>query len=529
MARPKTQEEIDALTHRPEDAPLGPSAFESTPWSMFKQDAPRLAEEGVQDFGESVVSAIPFGVGTGIVTTASEILGPESHREVLARQKALEKQAEERSPILSFLGLTLPAAGAFKLAGLAGDAMTLGMSGAGRLGSAVKSATKMTPSSVLGGLDTYFRTESPELSAAVAAAPYAAPYVKKGAEAVATWLTKPAPESFTRKALGKAIEASPEITTALTTAPDPSAGARAWLNWALSLDVPTKGTKRSVKDAQETAYFSPVRTEKEEQSRRDVLRKLRGVEQIPKEKPPVAQEPSMFVVRDRQNTADRLFFKDRFSGNRQVENSADTARVIDESPIAVQFPMRKNVLDSWMQSGQLKSIFETGKGMGSNDVATRRKVENSVLGISETESDASRPIYGALHTGKATNTGAWQFGAAPAYGDAWLEMKPEVKQRATYTNNDSFYTKTPVMSSALVTKFGKPFGNDLYLEAQIHGGVNLGRDIQAIHVPEYAVKNNPTEFSQLRQAAKRYRVPVIVHGQDDLGNMKAFTFAPDMR
>jgi len=529
MARPKTQEEIDALTHRPENVPVGPSAFESTPWSMFKKDAPRLAEEGVQDFGEGVVSGIPFGAGTGLVTLASEALGPETHSDVLTRQKALEHQAEERSPILNFFGSSLPAVGAFKLAGLAGEAMTSGMSGAGRLGSALKSATKMTPASVLGGLDTYFRTESPELTAAAVAAPYVAPYVKRGTEGLASWLTKPAPESFTRKALGKAVETSPEIATALTTAPDPSAGARAWLNWALSLNVPKKGNKASVKDAQEAAYSSPVRTEKEEQSRREILRRLRGVEQIPKEKPPVAQEPSMFLVRDRQNAADRLFFKDRFSGNKQAENSADTIRVIDEAPIAVQFPMRKNVLDSWMQSGKLKSIFETGKGMGSNDLSARKKIENSVLGIPETESDVLRPVYGALHTSKATNTGAWQFGAAPAYGDAWLEMKPETKQRATYTNNDSFYTKTPVMSSALVSKFGKPFGNDLYLEAQIHGGVNLGRDVQAIHVPEYAVKNNPTDFSQLRQVAKRYKVPVIVHGQDDMGNMKAFTFTPDMK
>lgn len=530
MARPKTQEEIDALTHRPEDAPLGPSTFESTPWSMFKKDAPRLAEEGVQDFGEGVVSGIPFGVGTGLVTLASEALGPESHREVLTRQKALEKQAEERSPILNFLGSTLPAAGAFKLAGLAGDAMTPGMSGAGRLASAVKSATKMTPSSVLGGLDTYFRTESPELSAAVAAAPYAAPYVKKGAEAVASWLTKPAPESFTRKALGKAVEASPEITTALTTAPDPSAGARAWLNWALSLDVPTKGAKRSVKDAQETAYFSPVRTEKEEQSRRDVLRKLRGVEQIPQEKPPEVEKAPELFVRGRQEDARSKFFSSQtYTQKQSQQNSPETQSLMESAPIAIQFPMQKTQLDSWMKEGRLKNLFETGTGKGFTDQRLRRSMEANVLNMPDYLEGGSRPVYGALHVNKARNATGWQDGAAPSYGDAWLELKPEVKRRSTYTNGDSFNAES-VIPEEYVNSFGDMGSlENSYIEAQIHGGVHLNRDVQAIHVPESAVQSNPAEFSQIRQVAKRYKVPVIVHGQDYLGNPKAFTFTPDMK
>lgn len=530
MARPKTQEEIDALTHRPEDAPLGPSPFESTPWSMFKRDAPRLAEESVQDFGEGVVSGIPFGVGTGLVTLASESLGPESHREVLARQKALEKQAEERSPIVSLLGSTLPTLGAFKLAGLAGDAMTLGMSGTGRLGSALKSATKMTPSSVLGGLDTYFRTESPELSAAVAAAPYAAPYVKKGAEAAATWLTKPAPESLARKALGKAVEVVPEATTAFASAPDPSAGARAWLNWALSLDVPTKTGKSSVKDVQDAAYIAPARTEKEEAARRETLRKLRGVEQIPKEKPPKVEEtPELFVRQRREDARNKFFSSQTYAQKRQQQNSPETQSLLESAPIAIQFPMNKNQIDSWMKEGRLKNLFETGTGKGFTDQALRRSMEANVLNVPNYLEGDSRPIYGALHVDKARNATGWQDGAASSYGDAWLELKPEVKRRSTYTNGDSFFAES-VIPEEYVNSFGDMGSlENSYIEAQIHGGVHLNRDVQAIHVPESAVKSKPAEFSQLRQVAKRYGVPVVIHGQDNLGNPKAFTFTPDMR
>jgi hypothetical protein len=524
MARLKTQEDIDALTHRPEDAPLGPSAFESTPWAMFKKDAPRLAEESVQDFGEGVVSGIPFGAGTGLVTLASEAIGPESHQQVLARQKALERQAEERSPFLNFLGSALPAAGAFKLAGLAGDVASAGMSSAGKIAPFLKSAVRNAPSSALAGLDTFFRTESPEAAALAAATPYALPPVKKATEAAASWLTKTNPESFIRQALGKTVSATPEIATSALSMPDPSAGAAAWLDWAMSLGVvDNENTRRAF-------LASPTRSVEQESARKAALRKLRGVEKIPVERPPTVEQLPEGQVRRRQEDARTKFFSSQtYTQKANQQNSPETQKLMERSPIAVQFPLKKDVLDSFMGGGQLRNLFETGTGKGSTDQNLRRTAESNVLNISGSEPGHARPIYGALHVNQARNATGWQQGAAPSYGDAWLELKPEVKQRSTYTNGDSFFADS-VIPGEFVSSFGDTGKlENSYIEAQIHGGVHLNRDVQAIHVPESAVQNNPGEFSQLRQVAKRYKVPVVVHGQDRLGNDKAFAFTPDMR
>ena len=307
------------------------------------------------------------------------------------------------------------------------------------------------------------------------------------------------------------------------TAPDPTAGAGAWVEWAASLDAP------NVKKGKESAYVSPVRTAEEEATRRQALRKLRGVERIPQEKPPEVEEIPELVSKERQDRAREKFLSSQLYKNKKIPNVPEGQTLLESSPIAIQFPLERRVLDGFMEAGRLKNLFETGTGKGSKDKNQRKSIESKVLNIPEDASDPSRPVYGALHVNKTRNTPDWYQGAAPSYGDAWIELKPEVKQRATYSNGDSFFSET-VIPNEYINQFGSIEAVDRdYIEAQIHGGVHFGRDVQAIHVPEYAVKNNAAEFSQLRQIAKRYKVPVVVHGQDILGNIKAFTFTPDMK
>lgn len=114
-----------------------------------------------------------------------------------------------------------------------------------------------------------------------------------------------------------------------------------------------------------------------------------------------------------------------------------------------------------LRDRQFKSQFETGHSGGLLAPDLRRRVEAEQLGVPLDTPDAQRPIYGAL-------------GMAPGmrnieqYGNHTFILKPDVKQRSTYTLGDSLDDLLKGKpwdrrgSDKLATKAAHP-----YIEAQI--------------------------------------------------------------
>lgn len=149
-----------------------------------------------------------------------------------------------------------------------------------------------------------------------------------------------------------------------------------------------------------------------------------------------------------------------------------------------------------LETGRIKSQFETGTSAEMFNPKHRAVVEENLFGYPKNLPAHERPIYGYLSkvdTGNVHNT--------RGFGDVIIKLKPEVKQKATFCAGDSLvnhdhYGNDAVpapVNAPLATALGKPtrrsgpwtemrsidevngVGRDskfdsLYLEAQIHGG-----------------------------------------------------------
>jgi hypothetical protein len=241
--------------------------------------------------------------------------------------------------------------------------------------------------------------------------------------------------------------------------------------------------------------------------------------------------------------------------------------IMKTAPLVVNFPV--SVVDQIAQSGRLKNLFETGTGMGSKDENRRAKQEYRTLGIPKDAPREERPIYGTVNIHDILRTKPnWkpkeglgfqtiQRGAGTSsYGDAWFQLHPHVHDRTTVTPADTFAFDNdahtvPFSHKHFVFDRGtdeqydpeapkninnmKHYG---YIEAQIHGGVDLGKDVHSIHVqishPSYVLRVDPKQMKSkkgmeeyiknevmtngnvkhLQRLANQYKVPLYVHWSD---------------
>jgi hypothetical protein len=188
---------------------------------------------------------------------------------------------------------------------------------------------------------------------------------------------------------------------------------------------------------------------------------------------------------------------------------------IHTAPITMNFPYY--VSKKLMEAGRFKNLFETGEGMGDTDTENRKGYEE-YLGLSPTLRAHQRPLYGALHIFHEHPEYGPQGGAG-SYGKLWITLHPDVKHRTTFTHDDSgdsdvaghVFTHKHVQAAAhakqrfqktafqrLVSHFlgykvppeGHPY--HYYVEAQIHGGVDMRKDVHSIHVAP-ANNNSPSD------------------------------------
>lgn len=142
------------------------------------------------------------------------------------------------------------------------------------------------------------------------------------------------------------------------------------------------------------------------------------------------------------------------------------------------------ILAAMARDLRLKSQFETGTSNGGLSAYTgghRWHWESRVFnGIYDACLAAERPVYGALnHHNLAT-------GAAPRFGSAYFRLSKDTLKRSTFCYPDSYlqpehFATTPFLTPLLVlanAHQGDPL--DGYIEAQIHGGISLQSDVDAL-------------------------------------------------
>lgn len=135
-------------------------------------------------------------------------------------------------------------------------------------------------------------------------------------------------------------------------------------------------------------------------------------------------------------------------------------------------------------SQYLKSQFETGTSNGGLSAyvgGARWKWEQRVFeGVYDSCAPEERPKYGALNY-KQLNTGA-----SPRFGSAFFRLKPHILKRTTFCYPDShlepddFATSEHLTPLIALADSGTPDALDAYIEAQIHGAINLQQDVAAI-------------------------------------------------
>lgn len=136
------------------------------------------------------------------------------------------------------------------------------------------------------------------------------------------------------------------------------------------------------------------------------------------------------------------------------------------------------------QDGRIKTQFETGTsngGLGAFEGGKRWCWEQSIFdGIYDNAAPCQRPIYGAL------NTRQLLVGAAPRFGSACFRLNSHVVNRATFCYPDSHMAPTHFATAEYLAPLidlavdfsGDPL--DAYIEAQVHGGVSVEDDIDAL-------------------------------------------------
>ena len=191
------------------------------------------------------------------------------------------------------------------------------------------------------------------------------------------------------------------------------------------------------------------------------------------------------------------------------ENTERLGDIIQNSPIAVH--VQVNAVDGICADGRLKTQFDTGTSGGALDPDHRRKIESALFGVPSQTDANMRPVYGAVHARTPKETPIWHLGPAKDYGDIWLELHPHVKERSTFTNGDSFGANV-AMPNDYLHKHGDR--NNHYIEAQIHGGVYLDKDVKAIHASHrtYAIPQAKQKIMEkAKQLGERFSLPVYFH------------------
>ncbi|MGW0611612.1 DUF3626 domain-containing protein [Streptomyces sp. NPDC002788] len=166
------------------------------------------------------------------------------------------------------------------------------------------------------------------------------------------------------------------------------------------------------------------------------------------------------------------------------------------------------ILTALAQDGAYHSQFVTGTGNGgltARPGGDRWRWESRIFGGAYDEAAGhERPVYGALNFRRQV------VGAAPRFGSSHFRLRAGALARATFCYPDSaaepadFGVAAGMSLIALAEADRQDALND-YVEAQVHGGVVLARDVEAL-VLDACYRGTPLEA-----AARRLPCPVEWH------------------
>jgi len=178
------------------------------------------------------------------------------------------------------------------------------------------------------------------------------------------------------------------------------------------------------------------------------------------------------------------------------------------------------VLERLARDGVYRSQFETGTsngGLTAHPGGARWGWEQRLFGSAYDDAPAAeRPKYGALNHRRRS------LGGAPRFGSAHLRLTGAVLERSTFCFPDSVFEPTALGTAdrfglfPLVERFeARPLTDegeaaeggllDDYVEAHVHGPVELARDVEAV-VLDPSFRGSPTE-----DQARALDVPVEWH------------------
>ncbi|MFF8351906.1 DUF3626 domain-containing protein [Streptomyces chartreusis] len=141
------------------------------------------------------------------------------------------------------------------------------------------------------------------------------------------------------------------------------------------------------------------------------------------------------------------------------------------------------ILRALVEDGTYHSQFVTGTsngGLTAHPGGDRWRWESRIFGGAYDEASApERPVYGALNFRRQA------VGAAPRFGSSHFRLTRETLSRATFCYPDSAAEPTDFGVAAGMHLLALAEADDRdalddYIEAQIHGGVVLARDVEAV-------------------------------------------------
>ncbi|MFI7013920.1 DUF3626 domain-containing protein [Streptomyces sp. NPDC050164] len=166
------------------------------------------------------------------------------------------------------------------------------------------------------------------------------------------------------------------------------------------------------------------------------------------------------------------------------------------------------VLVALSRDGAYHSQFVTGTsngGLTARPGGDRWRWESRIFGGAYDEATAhERPVYGALNFRRQV------VGAAPRFGSSHFRLRAGVLTRATFCYPDSAaepadFGVAAGMSLIALAEADEQDALDDYIEAHVHGGVALARDVEAL-VLDACYRGTPVEA-----AARRLPCPVEWH------------------
>jgi hypothetical protein len=159
------------------------------------------------------------------------------------------------------------------------------------------------------------------------------------------------------------------------------------------------------------------------------------------------------------------------------------------------------ILKRMARNGVYRSQFETGTsngGLTAHPGGDRWRWENRIFGGAyDDEPAAARPKYGSL------NFRGRRSGGSPRFGSAYFRLAATALDRTTFCYPDSFFEPRDFgVASRLSAVVARAAGDDQdllddYVEAQVHGAVELARDVEAL-VLDPCYRGTPVEGEAAR-------------------------------